>query len=52
MREETHDGTTCVEMLNFECHIFDGPVSHGSMSIVKVFCWIGERGGEGRPCSG
>lgn len=51
LREETQDGTVCVEMLNFECQILEEPANHGSMRIVKSFLGVGEDGGESKPSS-
>jgi len=36
-REDTQEGVLRVEMENLECHILEGPESHGSTSIVKLF---------------
>lgn len=51
VREDTHDGTVWVEMLNFECHILEAPSNHGSMRTVKVSLGLCDEVGESRPGS-
>lgn len=42
------DGFLSVDMENLECHILDGPESHGSRRIVKVWVDLPGEGGNWR----